>query len=156
MQDDSQRIKVWISHLNGRESYPVEVHEIDQTIINVPTVDRTGLKSLEHLSNVEFSHRKGHIDLILGVQFSHLHAERDNAKGPNSSCVNFARKINLEKFHDFKNLGIRAPDCNCPQQTMSHDVKKAMKLFASSCRRLNGRSIIGHQWKKDPTQLTNN
>ena len=70
--------------------------------------------------------------------------------------MNFARKINLEKFYDFETLGIRAPVCNCPQETMSRDGKNAMELFESSCRRLNGRFIIGLPWKKDPTQLPNN
>ena len=179
-QGDSRRVKVWISPLDGSESYPVGAHEIDHTIINVPALDRTWLKSFEHLNDVEFSHREGPIDLILGVQYSHLHAESenrqalpfqpvgkktklgwhvigpDNAKEPTTTYMNFARKINLEKFYDFETLGIRAPVCNCPQETMSRDGKNAMELFESSCRRLNGRFIIGLPWKKDPTQLPNN
>ena len=134
----------------------------------------------EHLSDVEFTHRQGHIDLILGVQYSHLRAESeaqqglpfqpvgkktklgwhvigpDNAKGPTISCINFPRKINLEKFYDFETLGIQEPETNCPQETMSHDGEKAMELFESSRRRLNGRFIIGLPWKQDPTQLPNN
>ena len=120
------------------------------------------------------SHREGHIHLILGVQYIHLHAESEvrqglpfqpvgkktklgehNAKVPTTSCINFARKINLEKFYDFETLGIQEHDCNCPQETMSHDGKKAMELFESSCLRLNGRFAIGLP-RKNPTQLPNN
>jgi hypothetical protein len=47
------------------------------------------------------------------------------------SYLNFAKKINLERFYDFETLGIRAPDCTCPQETMSRDGKKAVELFES-------------------------
>ena len=70
--------------------------------------------------------------------------------------MNFAGKINLEKFYDFETLGVRAPDCNCPEQIMSRDVKKAMELFESSCKLLDGRYVIGLPWKKDPVNLANN
>ncbi|CAB3978283.1 THAP domain-containing 11 [Paramuricea clavata] len=53
-QKDSRRVKLWISPLNGNESYPVEAHETDHTIINVPALDRTWLKSFDHLSDIEF------------------------------------------------------------------------------------------------------
>jgi hypothetical protein len=31
-QNDSRRVKFWISPLNGKESYPVEAHELEHTI----------------------------------------------------------------------------------------------------------------------------
>ena len=121
------------------------------------------------------------LDLILGVQYnSHLHAESevregspfqpvakrarlgwhvigpDNAQGSNMSCVNCTRKVNLEKFYDFKTLGVRAPEYNCPQQTMTRDGRKAMELFESSCKKLNGRYEISLPWKEDPAKLPNN
>ena len=178
--NDSRRVKFWLSPLSGNESYPVEAHEIDNTIINIPALDRTWLKSFDHLKDIEFPHRAGPVDLILGVQYSHLHAESevreglpfqplgkrtklgwhvigsDNAKDSTVSYVNFAKKINLEKFYEFETVGVRAPDCNCPQETMSRDGKKAMKLFESSCEKLDGRYVIGLPWKKDPAQLPNN
>ena len=113
-ENDSRRVKFWISPVNGKESYPVEAHEWDYTIINVPSLDRDWLKSFDHLSDIEFPHRPGPIDLILGVQYSHLHAEHevrqglpfqpvakrtklgwhvigpDNAKGSTVSYLNFA------------------------------------------------------------------
>jgi hypothetical protein len=126
------------------------------------------LKSFDHLSDIEFPHRAGPIDLILGVQYSHLHAEHevrqglpfqpvakrtklgwhvigpDNVKGSTVSYLNFARKINMERFYDFETVGVRAPDCDCPEQTMSRDGKIAMELFESSCKLLDGRYVIGH------------
>ena len=120
------------------------------------------------------------IGITLGVQYSHLHAEDevqqglpfqpvakitklrwhvigpDNVKDSTVSYLNFARKINLEKFYDFETLGVRAPDCNCPEQIMSRDGKKAMELFESSCKLLDGRYVIGLPWKKDPVNLPNN
>ena len=58
-QNDSQRVKFWISPLNGKESYPVEAHKLDHTIINVPALGRDWLKSFDHLSDIEFPHRAG-------------------------------------------------------------------------------------------------
>ena len=148
--------------------------------MNVPPLDRHWLKTFHHLSDIEFRHRDGPIDLILGVQYSHLHAESevrqslpfqpggkktklgwhvigpDNAKGLANSYLNFATKTNLEKFYNFETLEIRAPDCSCPQETMSRDGKNAMKLFESSCKKLDGRFVIGLPWKRDPAQLPNN
>ena len=179
-QNDSRRVKFWISPLNGKESYPVEAHELNHTIINVPSLDRDWLKSFDHLSDIEFPQRPGPIDLILEVQYSHLHAEHevrqdlpfqpvakrtklvwhcigpDSVKGSTVSFLNFVRKIDIEKFHDFETLGVRAHDCNCPEQIMSRDGKKAMELFESSCKLLDGRYEIGLPWKKDPVNLPNN
>ena len=170
-------MKFWISPLNSNKSYPVEANEIDHTIINIPALDRTWLQSFDHLSNIDFPHRAGPVDLILGVQYSHLHAASevrqglpfqpvgkrqwhvigpDNAKASTVGYVNFARKINLEKFYDFETLGVRAPDCSCPDETLSCDGKKAMELFESSCMKLDGRYVIGLPWKKDSAHLPNN
>jgi hypothetical protein len=179
-QNDSRRVKFWISPLNSNESYPVEANEIDHTIINIPALDRIWLQSFDHLSDIDFPHRAGPVDLILGVQYSHLHAESevrqglpfqpvgkrtklgwhvigpDNARASTVRYVNFARKINLEKFYDFETLGVRAPDCSCPDETLSRDGKKAMELFESSCMKLDGRYVIGLPWKKDSAHLPNN
>ena len=70
--------------------------------------------------------------------------------------MNFAKKINLEKFYDFETLGVRAPDCSCPDETLSRDGKKAMELCESSCMKLDGRYVIGLPWKKDSAHLPNN
>ena len=43
-QSNSRRVKVWISTLNGKETFPIEAHELDHTIINVPSLERTWLK----------------------------------------------------------------------------------------------------------------
>ena len=168
-QDDSRRVKFWISPLHGDVTYPVEAHELDQTIINVPA-----------LSDIEFSHSSGPVDLILGVQYSHLHAESevrqglpfqpvakptklgwhvigpDNAHSSTSAYLNFVKKIDLEKFYDFETLGVRAPDCNCPEEIMTREGRKTIELFESSCRKLDGRYEIGLPWKKDPAKLPNN
>ena len=63
-KDDSHRVQVWISPLNGTESFPIEAHEIGYTIINVPPLDRAWLSGFDHLKDVDFSHRAGPIDLI--------------------------------------------------------------------------------------------
>ena len=179
-QDDSRRVKFWISPLHGDVTNPVEAHELDQTIINVPALNRDWLKSFDHLSDIEFPHSSGPVDLILGVQYSHLHAESevrqglpfqpvakrtklawhvigpDNAHSSTSAYLNFVKKIDLEKFYDFETLGVRAPDCNCPEEIMTREGRKTIELFESSCRKLDGRYEIGLPWKKDPAKLPNN
>ncbi len=179
-QDDSRRVKFWISPLHGDAAYPVEAHELDQTIINVPALNRDWLKSFDHLGDIEFPHSSGPVDLILGVQYSHFHAENevrqglpfqpvakrtklgwhvigpDNVNSSTSTYLNFVKKIDLEKFYEFETLGVRAPECNCPEETMTRDGRKTMELFESSCRKLDGRYEIGLPWKKDPVKLPNN
>ena len=44
-------------------------------IANVPDLNRAWLKSFPHLSGVKFPHKAGPSDLMLGVQYSHLHTE---------------------------------------------------------------------------------
>ena len=180
-QSNSRRVKFWISPLNGKETFPIEAHELDNTIIKVPALNRTWLKSFDHLNDIEFPHRAGPIDLILGVQYSHLHAENEVRQGmpfqpvakrtrlgwhvigpdsdtrdPTLSFLNFARKIDLEKFYEFETVGVRAPDCSCPAETMSGEEKKALELFEASCTRLDGRYTIGLPWKRNPADLPNN
>ena len=179
-QDDSRRVQVWISPLNGTESCPIEAHEIGYTIINVPALDRAWLSGFDHLKDVDFSHRAGPIDLILGVQYSHLHAESevrqglpfqpvakktklgwhvigpDRMKNSSTNYLNLVRKINPETFYDFETVGVRGPDCKCPVNLMTNDGKKAMELFESSCEKLDGRYVIGLPWKTNPAALPNN
>jgi hypothetical protein len=173
-------VQFWISPLNGNESFPVEAHKIGYTIINVPALSRSWLSCFDHLKDVDFPHRAGPIDLILGVQYSHLHAESevrqglpfqpvakktklgwhvigpDRVRNSSTNHLNFARKINLETFYDFETVGIRVPDCKCPVNLMTSDRKKAMELFESSCEKLDRRYVIGLRWKKDPAGLPNN
>ena len=153
--------------MNGKETFPIEAHELDHTIINVPALNRMWLKSFDHLNDIEFPDRSGPIDLILSVQYSHLHAENEVRQGmpfqpvakrtmlgwhvisPDSNTdpmlrfLNFARKIDLEKLYEFETIGVRAPDCSCPAETMFGEEKKALELFEASCTRLDGRYTIG-------------
>ena len=116
----------------------METHEIDHTIISVPALNRPWLKSFDHLNDIEFPRHPSPVDLILGVQYSHLHAEKevrhgllfqpvgkrtftrlgwhvngqDNTNNMDTSYINFAKKIDLERFYDIETIGIRAPDCS--------------------------------------------
>ena len=76
-QKTRRRLKFRIFPLDKEEEFTVEAHEIDKTILNVPALDTPWLKSFSHLCDVEFPHKAGPIDLILGVQYSHLHAEEE-------------------------------------------------------------------------------
>ncbi|CAB3996295.1 Hypothetical predicted protein [Paramuricea clavata] len=164
----------------NNESYSVEANEIDHTIINIPALDRIWLQSFDHFSDIDFPHRAGPVDLIIGIQYSHLNAESevrqglpfqpvgkrtklgwhvigpDNAKASTVRYAIFARKINLEKFYDFETFGVRAPNCSYHDKTLSRDGKKAIELFESSCVKLDERYVIGLPWKKDSAHLPNN
>ena len=137
------------------------------------------LKSFDHLSDIQFPHSAGPVDLILEVQYNHVHAEHevpqglplqpvakrtkhgwhvidpDNVKGSNVSYLNFTGKIDVERFYDFETLGVRALNCNCPKQTMPRDGKKAMELFESPCKLLDERYVIGLPREKDSVNLPN-
>ena len=80
-QKKSRRLKFFISPLGNEQEFKIEAHEIDNTIVNVQALDRPWLKSFPHLRDVHFSHKAGPIDLILGVQYSHLHAEEEVRQG---------------------------------------------------------------------------
>lgn len=80
-QPYSRRLKFWISSLNGDHEYAIEAHGVDQTIISVPALDRHWLKTFPHLADLEYPHKAGSIDLILGVQYCHLHAESETRQG---------------------------------------------------------------------------
>lgn len=80
-QPHSRRVKFWISPRNASEEFEVEAHEIDKTILNVKDLDRKWLDSFSYLRDIEFSHAAGPIDLILGVHYTHLHAEQETRQG---------------------------------------------------------------------------
>ena len=42
--------------------FSIKAHESDHTIIYVPSLNRTWLKSFDHLSDIKFPHRAGPID----------------------------------------------------------------------------------------------
>lgn len=69
-QKKSRRLKFFISSLDNEQEFKIKGHEIDNTIVNVQGLDSPWLKLFPHLRNVQFSHKAGPIDLILGVQYS--------------------------------------------------------------------------------------
>ncbi|CAB4031846.1 hypothetical protein BSL78_11130 [Paramuricea clavata] len=180
-QPRSRKVTFSISALNGAEEHRIEDHEIEKTVLSVPRLDRPWLKSFAHLRDIDFSHKAGPIDLILGVQFSHLHAEdevrqgrqfepvgkrtklgwfvigSDSSQKTSKVCsLSFVQPVNLEKFYEFETLGIQAPQCHCPQIAMSPDDRRAIELIENSCKQQGGRYIIGLPWKKDKNLLPNN
>lgn len=80
-QKTSTRLKFGISPLDKEDEFVIETHEIEKTIANVPALNRAWLKSFPHLRGVDFPHKAGPINLILGIQYSHLHAEEEVRQG---------------------------------------------------------------------------
>ena len=180
-QSESRRVKFWISALESSEEFTIEAYEIKKTIFSIPPLDRQWLHSFSYLSDLNFPHKAGPVDLILGVQYTHLHAEdeirqglpfepvakktklgwlvigSDNQRNSNSVCaINFVQPLNLEKFYDFETLGVQARDCPCPKVAISRQDKEAVELMENSCKLEDGRYTIGLPWKKDKSLLPNN
>ncbi|XP_046564868.1 uncharacterized protein LOC124273638 [Haliotis rubra] len=178
---NSRRVKFWVSPLESGEESQIDAYEIDKTVLSMQPLDRPGLHSFPHLQDIDFPHKAGPIDLILGVHYSHLHAEEEvlqglpfepigkrtklgwYAMGPDKTqrlsyicSVNFVDKVNLEKFYDFETLGIQAPNCDCPTEVMSGEDRKALELMQSSCVKQGDRYEIGLPWERDPSSLPNN
>ena len=99
-------------------------------------MDRKWLNSFSHLQDIQFDHTAGPVDLILGVHYTHLHAEEETRRGdafqpvakktklgwyviganeetatPGVCSVHLVHKIDLEKFYEFETLGVQAPNC---------------------------------------------
>ncbi|XP_064637049.1 uncharacterized protein LOC135493569 [Lineus longissimus] len=176
-QTNSRRLKFWIAPLTGGEEHEIEAHEINRTIVSI----RPWLSSFSHLSDLKFTHKAGPVDLILGIQYSHLHVEQEIRQGlpfepvgkrtmlgwfvigPDKSVdsitsISFVRKENpdVSRLYNFETIGVRAPNCDCPEDMMSREDKKAMDMFASSCHKDGDRYVIGLPWKKDPSLLPDN
>ena len=180
-QSESRRVKFWISPLESSEEFTIEAHEIKKTIFSIPPLDRQWLHSFSYLSDLNFPHKAGPVDLILGVQYTHLHVEdeirqglpfepvakktklgwlvigSDNQRNSSSVCaINFVQPLNLEKFYEFETLGVQARDFPCPKAAISRQDKEAIELMESSCKLEDGRYTIGLPWKKDKSLLPNN
>lgn len=82
-QPESRRVKFSISALETCEEFSIEAHEITKTTFSIPPLDRQWLSSFSHLSDLVFPHKAGPVDLMLGVQYSHLDAEDEIRQGLN-------------------------------------------------------------------------
>ena len=71
----------WLSPLEGSEEFKLEAHEIEKTIYSVLPLDHKWLYTFPHFMDVTFQHKAGPIHLILGMQYSHLHAENEIPQG---------------------------------------------------------------------------
>lgn len=80
-QSESRRVKFWISPLEASEEFAIEAHEIKKTIFSIPPLDHQWLHSFSYLSYLNFPHKAGPVDLILGVQYTRLHAEGEIRQG---------------------------------------------------------------------------
>ena len=181
-QPHTRRVNFYISGLKSNEEFKIGAHEIDQTVLNVSDLDRNWLNSFSHLQVIQFDHIAGPVDLIVGVHYTHLHAEEETRRGDAFQpvakktklgwyvigakeksrtsgvySVYLVQKIDLEKFYEFETLGVQAPNCSCSAlQPQSPDDKRAMELIEKSCKRVDSRYVIGHLWKGDKTLLPNN
>lgn len=177
--NDSRRVKFWVSSLAGGKEYEVEAHEISQTVTSVPPLDREWLSSFEHLRDLDLSHKAGAVDLILGVQYSHLHVAQETRSGPDfepagilsklgwyvlgpGNCrpptvsIGFVKKIDVQNLYDMEGLGVRAPNCKCPVEIISREDKATLEMFQASCHKMQDRYEVGLPWKKNPDLLPNN
>jgi len=175
-QRESRPLKFWISPVERSEEFNTEAHEIGKTVFNVPPLDHQWLMSFTHLSDIVLSHKAGPVDLILGVQYSHLHAEcevrqglpfdpvgkrtklgwfvicSDNTKKSDAVCsISFVEPLNISKFFELETLGVQAKYCSCSRAAMLSN--KAIDLMDSSCKRLGDRYMVGLPWKKDKSLL---
>ena len=92
-QPHSRRVNFWISALQSNQEFKIEAHETEKTIINVLELDRGWLSSFSYLKDIELHHTSGPIDLILGVHYTHLHAEEEARHGKEFQPV--AKKTKL-------------------------------------------------------------
>ncbi|XP_064627810.1 uncharacterized protein LOC135487695 [Lineus longissimus] len=178
-QQDSRRLKFWISHLDGGEEHLVEAHEMDCTVSEVSPLNMEYLHSFSHLRDLNISHPGGPVDLILGVQYSHLHSEEEvrrgldfepiakriplgwyvigsEGKAPKRLSVNLVRKVDMSDLYDLEVLGVRAPTCQCPVDPMSSEDRKSLALLERSVSLEGDRYMIGLPWKRDPCLLPDN
>ena len=156
-QPESRLLKFWISPIEGSEEFSIEAHEIGKTVFNVPLLDRQWLMSFTHLSDIVLSHKAGPVDLILGVQYSHLHGECEvrqglpfdpiskrtklgwfvigsyNTKKSDAVCsISFVEPFNISKFYKLETFSVQARDCSCSRAAMLSN--KAVDLMESSCK----------------------
>ena len=135
--------------------------------------------SFNHLSHIVLSHKAGPVDLILGVQYSHLHAKceirqgrpldpvgkgtklgwfaigSDNAKNSDTVCsISFVELSNIAEFYELETLGVQARDCPCSRVATSPN--KAIELMENSCKHRGDRYMVGLPWQKDKSLLPNN
>jgi len=178
-QRDSRKVSFYVSGMDNAEEFAVEAYELDKTVISVPPLNRKWLSSFNHLRDIEFSHKGGQIDLILGVQYTHLHADQDVREGlpfepvakrtrlgwvvlgpgidelRGIPSVNFVN-IDIQRMYDLECLGVQAPNCSCPKTVLTKDDRRALEIFEDTCENVDGRYVIGLPWKRDPTMLPNN
>ena len=178
-QPDSRRLKLWISPIEGSEEFSIEAHKIAKTVFGVPLLDRQWLLSFNHLSDIVLSHKAGPVDLILGVQYSHLHAKceirqgrqfdpvgkrtklgwfvigSDNAKNSDTVCsISFVEPLNISEFYELETLGVEARDCPCSRVAMSPN--KAIEVMENSYKRRGDRYMVGLPWQRDKSLLPSN
>ena len=137
------------------------------------------LLSFNHLSRIVLSHKAGPVDLILGVQYSHLHAKceirqgrpfdpvgkrtklgwfvigSDNAKNSDTVCsISFVEPLNISESYELETLGVQARDCPCSRVAMLPN--KAIELMENSRKHRGERYMVGLPWQRDKSLLPNN
>lgn len=135
--------------------------------------------SFNHLSHIVLSHKAGPVDLILGVQYSHLHAKceirqgrpfdpvgkttklgwfvigSDKAKNSDTVCsISFVEPLNILEFYELETLHVQARDCPCSRVAMSPN--KAIELMENSRKHQGDRYMVGLPWQRDKSLLPNN
>lgn len=59
----------------------------------------------------------------------------DEEKRTSALCsIHFVKKIDMEKFYEFKTLGVQAVNCSCPKAAISLDDKRALELMEQWCK----------------------
>lgn len=182
---------VTITKVGGEEEtlktkeYTIQLTSIDDnkrsTISDeIPPVKTSHLPELLGLSDAKFHRRKGHVDLLIGIDHAHMHTGdtrqvehllmRNSPLGwvvfegnPTATSdvthilhMRFATPVDLSDFWTTESKGVMLKACVCDEDKLSQMEREERRMTEDFCVKIGNQWMIPYPWQKNPNLLPDN
>ncbi|XP_068738317.1 uncharacterized protein [Montipora capricornis] len=176
----TKEYNVQLTCIDNNKRFTVKAIGIHSISDEIPAVKTSHLPEVLGLPNTRFHCGKGHVDLLIGIDHTHMHAGETRqvdhllARKSPLGCVVFGGKpeqisditsilhvkyaspIDLTDFWTTETMGVAVKPCVCNADKLTQTEREEAKLIEESCFKVENQWMIPYPWKKDPNLLPDN
>lgn len=176
----TKEYNVQLTGIDSNKRFTIKAIGIHSISDKIPAVKTSHLPEVLGVPNTRFLRGKGHVDLLIGIDHAHMHAEKTRQVDHLLACksplgwvvfggkpeeisdvtsilhVKYASPIDLTDFWTTETMGVAVKPCVCDADKLTQTEREEAKLIEESCLKVENQWMIPYPWRKDPNQLPDN
>ena len=176
----TKQYTIQLTSIDDNKRFTVKAIGIPTISDEITTINTSHLPELLGLPDAKFHRRKGHVDLLIGIDHAHMHTGdtrqvehllvRNSPLGwvvfggnPTATSdvtrilhVRFATPVDLSDFWTTETMGVMVKPCVCDADKLSQTERKERRMIEDSCVKIGNQWMIPYPWQKNPNLLPDN